>query len=164
MPEREASFTTFVNELDYAMLVVTAAADGERAGCLVGFATQTSIHPGRFLVCVSRKNHTFGVARRARVLVVHLVPESEVDGLARLFGGETGDEVDKFARCRWRPGPDGAPIVEGLPDWFAGTILERLDLGDHMGFLLEPIAGEAGRAPEPLTFHRARRLEPGHPP
>jgi hypothetical protein len=25
--------------------------------------------------------------------------------LAELFGGETGDEVDKFDRCEWRPGP-----------------------------------------------------------
>ena len=95
---------------------------------------------------------------------MHLVPQSEADGLARLFGGETGDEVDKFARCAWRPGPEEAPIVEGLPDWFAGTITARLNLGDHVGFLLAPIEGAAGRSPTQLTFHRARRIEPGHPP
>jgi flavin reductase (DIM6/NTAB) family NADH-FMN oxidoreductase RutF len=44
----------------------------------------------------------------ANTLVVHFVPE-QAEELALLFGGETGDEVDKFARCEWRPGPDGDP-------------------------------------------------------
>ena len=51
-----------------------------------------------------------------------------------------------------------------LEDWFAGRILQRLDLGDHCGFLLEPIDGEAHRSGEPLTFRRAKRIEPGHEP
>ena len=159
-----ASFSTIANELDYPMFVVTTAVGEELAGCLIGFATQTSIHPPRFLACLSHKNHTHRTALRARVLVVHLVPESEADGLAALFGGETGDEIDKFARCRWTPGPEGAPVVDGLPDWFAGAIEARLDLGDHTGFLLAPIDGAAGRSPTQLTFHRARRIDTGHAP
>src|SRR5947209_16979582 len=102
-------------QLDYSMLVVTAAAPGgnghpELAGCLVGFATQVSIDPARFLVCISVKNHTFAVALRAPVIIVHFVP-AEGEELAELFGGETGDEINKFARCDWRPGPGDAPII-----------------------------------------------------
>jgi flavin reductase (DIM6/NTAB) family NADH-FMN oxidoreductase RutF len=163
MPEHKASFTELAAQLDYAMFIVTAGADGERAGCLVGFASQVSIHPARFLACLSVKNHTYRVALRAEVLVVHFVPRSAVE-LAELFGGETGDEVDKFARCPWRPGPSGAPVLTQLENWFAGRVLERLDLGDHWGFLLEPIEGQAGRGRSPLTFHRARWIEPGHEP
>ena len=48
------TFTKLVNQLDYSMLVVTAAANDERAGCLIGFASQVSIHPPRFLVCPYR--------------------------------------------------------------------------------------------------------------
>ena len=44
-PRDQAAFDRLVNRLDYPMLVVTAEADGERAGCLVGFATQCSIQP-----------------------------------------------------------------------------------------------------------------------
>jgi flavin reductase (DIM6/NTAB) family NADH-FMN oxidoreductase RutF len=162
MAGEQHGFVELAREIDYAMYVVTAAADGERAGCLVGFTTQSSIHPARFLVCLSRLNHTYRVACRADVLAVHVVGADQTE-LAELFGGETGDEVDKLARCAWRPGPDGVPLIEAFPDWFAGRVLDRLDLGDHVGFLLEPIAGQAGRGPRPLTFHRARRIEPGHP-
>jgi flavin reductase (DIM6/NTAB) family NADH-FMN oxidoreductase RutF len=160
----ETSFHTLAAELDYSMLIVTArGADGERAGCLVGFATQTSIRPPRFLVCLSRKNRTYRVARDgARTLVVHFVPR-EAEALAQLFGGETGDEVDKFARCDWHPGPDGIPVIDALDTWFAGSVLEQLDLGDHVGFLLDPVEGEAHRGQRPFTFHRARRIEAGHP-
>jgi flavin reductase (DIM6/NTAB) family NADH-FMN oxidoreductase RutF len=163
MEGAEASFEELVAQLDYSMLIVTAAAGGQRAGCLIGFATQVSIHPPRFLACLSVKNRTFRVARDADVLVVHFVTEDDGD-LAELFGGETGDEVDKFARCAWHPGPNGTPVVEQLENWFAGRILERHDFGDHHGFVLEPIAGEAGRGKRTLTFHRAKRIEPGHDP
>jgi flavin reductase (DIM6/NTAB) family NADH-FMN oxidoreductase RutF len=140
------------------------ASDGERAGCLVGFASQVSIHPPRFMVGLSVKNRTYRVASSgAEVLVVHFVPEQAKD-LAALFGGETGDETDKFARCAWRAGPGGAPVLTDLEDWFAGRVLERIPFGDHCGFLLEPIEEEAHRSGAPLTFRRAKWIEPGHEP
>lgn len=157
------SFTQLVAQLDYSMFIVTTAAGGERSGCLIGFASQVSIHPPRFLACLSVKNHTYRVAQNASVLVVHFVGVED-QALAELFGGQTGDEVDKFAQTEWRPGPEGAPIVTGLENWFAGRILEQLDFGDHHGFVLEPIEGQAGRGEQTLTFHRAKRIEPGHPP
>lgn len=154
-------FESLVGELEHPMLIVTAAAAGERAGCLVGFATQTSIDPGRFLVCLSKRNRTELVACEAGTLVVHFAPPDR-DDLAELFGGETGDEVDKFERCEWREGPGGAPVLGGCPNWFAGEVLERLDLGDHAGYALRPIAGEHSAPVETLPFGRASRIEPGH--
>lgn len=158
-----STFEELVGQLDYQMFIVTVCAGEDRAGCLVGFATQASIDPARFLVGLSRRNRTFRVACDASTLVVHFVPD-DADDLAQLFGGETGDEVDKFARCEWRAGPDGAPVLERLDHWFAGRVLERVDLGDHVGFLLEPIEGEASGGQRPFTFHRAKRIEPGHEP
>jgi flavin reductase (DIM6/NTAB) family NADH-FMN oxidoreductase RutF len=157
------TFPRLMSQLDYSMLVVTAAADGERSGCLVGFASQVSIHPPRFLVCLSVKNRTFRVARRASLLVVHFVPV-EASQLAELFGGETGDDVDKFAHCDWQAGPEGAPVVSALENWFAGRIIERFDFGDHHGFLLEPLEMHGGRGEGSFTFKRAKAIEPGHEP
>lgn len=159
----QTTFARLYAEVDATMLIVTCEAAGERAGCLVGFATQTSIDPPRFLVCISRRNRTFRIASQARTLIVHLVDERAAD-LAELFGGESGDEIDKFAQVASRRGPGGAPRLERLPSWFAGRVLERIPLGDHTGFLLEPIEGAAHRGDDPLRFHRARRIAPGHAP
>lgn len=151
-----------VGELDYPMFIITVASATDRAGCLVGFATQCSVDPPRFLLCLSENNKTFRVAREAEVLVVHLVP-SEAAGLADLFGGHTGDEIDKFGRCDWSPGPGGAPVLRDCPNWFAGRILERLPTGDHWALLLDPFHAASDPSEKPFTFHRARRIEPGHP-
>jgi flavin reductase (DIM6/NTAB) family NADH-FMN oxidoreductase RutF len=161
--EPRATFEDLVGQLEYPMFVVTTAARGERAGCLIGFATQASIAPSRFLVALSRNNRTFRVAAAADVLVVHFLP-ADADDLARLFGGTTGDDADKFARCEWTPGPGGAPILTRLDHWFAGSIRERFDFGDHVGHLLEPIEGQSRGGYTSFTFHRAKRIEPGHEP
>jgi flavin reductase (DIM6/NTAB) family NADH-FMN oxidoreductase RutF len=149
----------FVAGLDYPMYIVTV--DGP-AGCLVGFATQSSIAPARFLVCLSKQNHTYRVAAGADAVAVHSLSPAERD-LAALFGTCTGDEVDKFARCRWRRGRLGVPILERAPAWFVGRIVDRVDLGDHEGLLLEP-SDVGGRTPAaPLMFSAVRDLEAGHP-
>lgn len=162
MNSAPGAFHELMGQLDYSMLIVTACAGGQRAGCLVGFTTQTSIDPPRFLVCLSHSNRTYRVAREAALLVVHFVPR-EADALARLFGGSTGDDVDKFARCGWRPGAGGAPVLEACRNWFAGRVLQRLELGDHVGFLLEPVEAEHGQGGPPFEFHRAKRIQAGHP-
>jgi flavin reductase (DIM6/NTAB) family NADH-FMN oxidoreductase RutF len=156
-------FTALMGELDYPMFIVSANAGGERSGCLVGFATQISIHPPRFLIGLSHENRTWRVAQGAEALGVHFVPEDETE-IAELFGGETGDEVDKFARCAWHEGPAGVPIVEACPNWFVGRIVERVDAGDHDALVLEPVAAEHAAEEGELTFHRARAINPGHPP
>jgi flavin reductase (DIM6/NTAB) family NADH-FMN oxidoreductase RutF len=161
MNETEESFQRLVAQLDYPMFIATVAAGGERSGCLIGFATQCSISPPRFLAGISDKNHTYGVAREARSMALHLVPENATE-LAELFGGETGDEIDKFERCEWREGPEGIPLLDGCPNRFVGRIVERIDFGDHVGMVLEPFFAEADEESAQLGFHRAKRIEPGH--
>jgi flavin reductase (DIM6/NTAB) family NADH-FMN oxidoreductase RutF len=155
------AFDELVGGLDYPMFIATTRSEDELAGCLVGFATQCSIDPPRFLVCLSEKNRTCRVAREAEAIAVHFVPSSAQE-LAQLFGGETGDETDKFAHCEWREGRRGLPILAECDNWFVGAILERHDLGDHIGFLLDPIAAHAGTPFDEFTFHRARRIDAGH--
>jgi flavin reductase (DIM6/NTAB) family NADH-FMN oxidoreductase RutF len=155
------TFMKLTARLNYPMFIVTTAVGDRRAGCLIGFATQTSVDPGRFLACLSRENRTYRLALDADALAVHVVPAGERD-LAELFGGETGDEIDKFARCEWHEGARGMPILAACPSWFVGAILSRHDLGDHVGHLLEPI--DARYAPaELLYFQDVKDIEPGHP-
>jgi flavin reductase (DIM6/NTAB) family NADH-FMN oxidoreductase RutF len=155
------TFHALVGDLEYPMFIVTTRAGDELLGCLVGFATQTSIDPPRFAVCLSHENRTYRRGRDAELLGVHCVP-ADAEALAELFGGETGDEVDKFARCDWHEGPGGVPILDACANWFVGRVLWRADAGDHDAFLLEPIAGASDASEDEFTFHRARRIQAGH--
>jgi riboflavin-specific deaminase-like protein len=156
------AFHTIVGDLDPPMMIVTTATAGERSGCLVGFGTQASIHPGRYVVELSKANHTYRVAAEADVVAVHF-PSVDDRALAQLFGSVTGDEVDKFSLCDWHEGPLGAPVLDGISRWFVGRVLDRVDTGDHVAFVLAPVAGEAGPWSRQLGLQDTRDIEPGHP-
>ncbi|KOG42581.1 flavin reductase family protein [Streptomyces resistomycificus] len=160
-----AGVDAFTDRLDPDMCVVTATAGGERAGCLVGFASQCSIRPVRFVVWLSKVNHTCRVASDARFLAVHLLTREQRE-LAELFGGRTGDTTDKFRHVGWREEHGGAAVLQDAAAWFVGEVLTRTDGGDHVGFVLAPVAwGERAeqRKGPLLRLGDARTIEPGHP-
>ncbi|UQW99510.1 flavin reductase family protein [Streptomyces sp. RerS4] len=160
----ETELDAFAELLDGPVYVVTVAAGGERSGCLVGFASQCSIRPPRFTVWLSKVNHTYRVARGASHLAVHVL-DRDRRSVAELFGGETGDEVDKFARIDWRPSADGSPLLADARAWFVGRIETRIDGGDHEGFLLAPteVSPPPRTAPALLRYSDVKRIDPGHP-
>ncbi|WP_371502935.1 flavin reductase family protein [Kitasatospora sp. NBC_00374] len=155
-------FDAFAALLDYPVYVVTAAVP-EPTGCLVGFAGQCSIHPARFVVWISRANHTHAAALAADILAVHLLPPEH--RLAELFGGRSGDDTDKFARVEWYDGPHGVPVLAEAPAWFAGRVLDRVEgWGDHTGLLLAPVAVHAPRTSVPvLSYRHVADIDAGHP-
>ena len=161
MTDATKTFLQLAGSLDYPVFIVTMTDGDRREGCVVGFATQTSFDPARFLACVSRANRTFELAQDVDAVAVHLVPCEAIE-LVELFGGETGDDVDKFERCAWSTGPRGLLILDDCPSWFAGEVRARHDLGDHLGLLLEPV--EARYEPgEIVSFQRVTDVDPGHP-
>ena len=156
-----AEFDRFVDGLASPMQVVTTAAGDERAGCLVGFAGEVSIEPPLFLVCLSDKNRTYRVAQDAELMAVHLLGADQRE-LAELFGSETGDDVDKFARTPWQEGPGGVPLLDGCPRVLVGRVLQRHPWGDHVAHLLEPLRVEVRGGAPGLALTDVEDLEPGH--
>jgi flavin reductase (DIM6/NTAB) family NADH-FMN oxidoreductase RutF len=154
-------FDQLVGGLDYPMVVVTTAVGSERSGCLVGFHTQCSLDPPRYLVCVSRRNRTFSLAARSDLLAVHFLDDTDGE-LASLFGEQTGDHLDKFAACDWRQ-HRGLPLLSGSRAWFVGRVLDRVSLGDHVGHLLEPLEAHLDTRWHQLAFQRVKTMTPGHP-
>jgi flavin reductase (DIM6/NTAB) family NADH-FMN oxidoreductase RutF len=159
---QQAVSAAFISAIDYPLYVVTACADGEMSGCLAGFVTQASLDPVRFLVCVSKVNHTYGVARRSRGLGVHLLG-SDQRVVASLFGEQSGDQIDKFQRIRWSTGSTGSPILSECAAWIEGKVVDRMDGGDHEAFLITVTAGGAGTRTGRFMRTDATDFEAGHP-
>jgi flavin reductase (DIM6/NTAB) family NADH-FMN oxidoreductase RutF len=156
-----AVFEDIVGHLEYPMFVVSAAAGDDADACLVGFTSQCSIDPPRFGVFLSKANHTYDLALRTDVLIVHRL-RADQHPLARHFGGTSAyDDPGKLAGCDWQPGPEGAPVVDDC-DWFAGRILDRADGGDHVLFVLEPFGG-ACRDTSQLGSRESFDIEAGRP-
>ena len=160
-----SAFDELVAAMDGALVVVTAATGDDRDGCLVGFHSQCSIEPRRYAVWLSKANRTHDIARRARHLAIHLVGRDDHD-LAELFGGETGDDVDKLAQCDWEPGPGGVPLLARCSARFMGRVVERASgIGDHDLFVLEINHADGSDVPDALLrLSAATDIEPGHGP
>jgi flavin reductase (DIM6/NTAB) family NADH-FMN oxidoreductase RutF len=153
----------FIDRLDNPLFVVTMrSTSGERSGCLAGFVTQCSMVPVRFLVCISKVNHSYFVAERTTGLALHILGSDQLD-VAKLFGEETGDAIDKFERCRWEDGETGSPILKECAAWLEGSILHSFSVGDHHAFEVRPVAVGFGTHDGLLTTRAIPPMEPGHP-
>ncbi len=163
MTDAREDLAPFFDAIDYPFFVVTVRSpEAEMSGCLAGFVTQCSIDPPNFLVCISKVNHTLGVAECSPGMGLHLLGQDQVD-LARLFGEVTGDLVDKFALVDWRLGSTGAPLLVDAAVSLEGQILGHFSVGDHEAFLMRGVRAVAGGPEGLLTFRSAPSLQPGHP-
>ncbi len=154
---------SFFGRVDYPYYVVTVRSpDADMSGCLVGFMTQCSIDPPNFLVCISKANHTLAVAERSSCMGIHLLGADQVD-LARLFGEESGDLVDKFASVDWRLGATGAPLLVESAVTMEGRILGHFPVGDHEAFLVQGVRSVPGGHDGIFMRRSAPPLQPGHP-
>ena len=161
--EAAGDLSPFFERVDYPYYLLTVRApDGEMSGCLAGFVSQCSINPPNFIACISRLNHTLGVATRSSAMGLHLLGEDQL-AMARLFGEETGDEVDKFADIDWRIGTTGAPLVSDVASAVEGTVLGHFSVGDHEAFLVRAVRAVQGPGHGLLTHRTSPPLHPGHP-
>lgn len=158
-PEWLRPFTT---QYEQSLVVVTTGDGDEPAGCLVGFATQCSIKPPRFIVCISKANYTFTAIERADHAAIHLLRRDQ-SGLGSLFGEETSDSVAKFAQCSWHLGVTGVPVLDDCAAWIEGRILQRFAPGDHEVVVVQPCDGGGGAPSKVLTLRHSPEFRAGHP-
>jgi flavin reductase (DIM6/NTAB) family NADH-FMN oxidoreductase RutF len=155
-------FDSLMASLDPSMTVVTAAAGDERAGCLVGFHSQSSIDPARHCVWLSKANHTYRVALLAAHVGIHLLTDGDRP-LAELFGTVSGDEVDKFALVAAEVGPEGVPVLAACPHRLVARKTAVLDEGgDHVCVVTEPVEVATTGPFAPLRLSAVADLRPGH--
>ncbi len=102
------------------------------------------------------------MAIRASHLAVHFLASHDRD-LARVFGAESGDDLDKFDLCETEPGPHGVPLLGRCANRLVARRVALLDAcGDHVCVLLEPIEVQASASFTPLRLADVGDLDAGH--
>lgn len=158
----EDAFTTLMSSTDPPLVVLTTAAAGEQAGCLVGFHAQSSIDPHRYSVWLSKANHTYRVGLRATAFGLHFLTEDDLD-LAERFGTLSGDDgTDKFAGLALDHDA-GVPLLRACPH---RLVVERIamldDGGDHVCVTTRVRSAHTSGGFVPLRVSEAAHLEAGH--
>ena len=158
----DQAFEDLMASLDTAMIVVTTAAEDERAGCLVGFHAQSSISGQHYSVWLSKANHTYRVSLRATHFAVHFLTSSDLAPAER-FGTRSGEDTDKFEGLQTETGDGGVPLIRELPN---RMVLERIatldDGGDHVCVTTRVVSSHSGGAFSPLRLSDCSHLDAGH--
>jgi flavin reductase (DIM6/NTAB) family NADH-FMN oxidoreductase RutF len=158
----DEAFDTLMSSADPPLVVLTTAAAGERAGCLVGFHAQSSITPPHYSVWLSKANHTYRVGLRAAHFAVHFLTAQDL-ALAERFGTLTGEDTDKFAGVDFKLDKHGVPLLEACPSRMS---LERIavldDGGDHVCLTTRVSSAHTAEGFVPLRLSGAEHLDPGH--
>jgi flavin reductase (DIM6/NTAB) family NADH-FMN oxidoreductase RutF len=156
------AFDTMMAAADPPLIVVTTAAEGERAGCLVGFHVQSSITPQHYCVWLSKANHTYRVSLRATHFAVHFLTADDL-AFAERFGTMSGEDTDKFAGLDVDLDDDGVPLLRACPNRLTLERISMLDDGsDHVCLTTRVSSAHSAGAFTPLRVSAATHLDPGH--
>lgn len=158
----KSAFDTLMAATNPVMIVVTTVAADERAGCLVGFHSQSGIDTGHYCVWLSKANHTYRTALRATHFGVHFLTADDL-GLAKRFGTRSGEDTDKFAGLKVSTHDTGVPLLDDCPNRLIVQRLALLDDGaDHVCITTRVLDAQAGDGFTPLRVADVSHLKPGH--
>ena len=111
---------------------------------------------------------TFNMARIASAwpavegtthVLVHLLGARN-RGLAHRL---SGPNTERFIGDHWTPGPLGLPLLNDVPAWMLGRIVERVPVADNAVVVVQIEDGGLGADDEPLLYHERTYLTLGSP-
>lgn len=145
-----AAFRDVLGHFASGVVVVTAAGpDGPLGFTCQSFAA-LSLAPPLVSFSPARTSTTWPQIRAVGRFCINVLAADQQPHSDRFARSGT----DKFAGVRWRPGPSGAPVLDGVCAWVDCTLWREYDGGDHTIALGHVEALDAHTARTPLLFHR----------
>jgi flavin reductase (DIM6/NTAB) family NADH-FMN oxidoreductase RutF len=145
--------------LTLGVYVVGVAAEGRRNGFTAVWITQVSFDPLLLALAINPTGASYPLLHAGGGFTINVLKRGQLE-LARRFGTGSGRDQDKLAGMRWRPGRNGAPILEEALAYFDCELVESFPSGDHRLVLGRVIDGRILAADaEPLTYAETGDLD-----
>jgi 3-hydroxy-9,10-secoandrosta-1,3,5(10)-triene-9,17-dione monooxygenase reductase component len=134
------------------IVVVTAAGPEGPVGFTCQSFASLSLDPPLVSFAPARSSSTWPRIRDTGAFCVNVLAADH----AELSVGFARSGADKFAGVVWRPGPSGAPVLDGVSAWIDCTLWNEFDGGDHT--IAVGRVRDLGADPErlPLLYYRGR--------
>ncbi|WP_084959374.1 flavin reductase family protein [Thermoactinospora rubra] len=134
------------------VVVVTALPEGVPVGLTATSFSSASLDPPLVSFSIDRGSATWPWLRLADHFAVNVLAADQAD-LATRFARRG---VDRFGgSTRWRPGPYGTPLLDGVAAHVVCHLHATHDIGDHV-LVVGAVADVTVHPARPLLYHRGR--------
>ncbi|MFE9766050.1 flavin reductase family protein [Streptomyces sp. NPDC005808] len=133
-----------------AGVAVVTAYVGRPAGFTATSLCSVAAVPPTVSFSMSTSSSSWPVFQDASHVGVHILSESQPDLAATFAAGGS----DRFAApTRWRRGPQGVPVLDGVLAWLVCRIEATVPAGEHRLFVARAVAAEPCSGGRPLLYH-----------
>lgn len=124
-------------KMDYALALVSVAADDKRHGCIVNSLHQvTSSFPPKFTVALNKDHETCKAVQAAGSFSATLLASDAPKELMNQFGYKSGRGGDKFAGYEPETDGTGNPyLTEHMVAHYACKVVDQLVIGNYILFV-----------------------------
>ena len=126
------------------MFILTAREEERDNGCIVNTCFQVSENPTKLAISVQMGNLTRQMIENTGEFNISVLTEQVPFETIRHFGMQTGKEVDKFENVEDKKrSSNGIYYMTAHTNaMFSCKVLEKVNLGSHMMFIGEIVAGK----------------------
>ncbi len=133
--------------------VITARGEAGPVGFTATSLASVSAEPPMLSFAVGTHSSTWPAIAAGDHVGVHVLGEHQRE-LAATFARSGADRFGPDTA--WREGPEGVPVLEGVPAWTVCKVVARVPAGDHRIVVAELLAGDPTGHGRPLVYHQGR--------
>ncbi|MDT0393296.1 MULTISPECIES: flavin reductase family protein [Streptomyces] len=133
--------------------VITARGRSGPVGFTATSLASVSAEPPMLSFAIGTGSSTWPVIATGEHVGVHLLGEHQRE-LAQTFARSGADRFGPSTA--WREGPQGVPVLDGVPAWMVCEVVTRVPAGDHRIVLAQVLLGDSTGQGRPLLYHQGR--------
>lgn len=153
----QTEFRAVVGHFASGVTVITSSGQDGPAGMTASAFTSLSLEPMLVAACFDRTARTLGAVQTSGRAGINILARDQ-SALSDVFASKL-PESQKFDGIGWSEHA-GVPILDGVIAWFAGTVRDLVDGGDHLIGIIE-VDEMAASGGDPLIYFRGGYSELG---
>ena len=141
-------------KITYGMYIVSSKNGDKINAQLSNTVVQISPEPPIMLISVSKNNLTHEFIEKSGIFTISIISDlCEMKDVGQ-FGFRTGRDFDKFEKCNYKLGKNGAPIVlDKTLGYVECDVINTMDCGSHTVFIGKVTDTEMLNSElEPMTY------------
>ncbi len=143
----QATKKTALRAIPYGLYVMTAQhADGKLAAATVNWVTQTAFSPPLVVVGVKADSGIYAATKETGRFALNMLGKGQ-QAVAFAFFKPAAVEGDKISGQAFRPGDNGAPIIDSAMATVECTVVQIVERGDHHIVIAEVTQAHVHRQP-----------------